>query len=766
MINTFLQKSNDTTHINRNKGTLEINHVKSIFTKKLEFFRKLSLPIIWASSIVVLQAQTATVNLTSTKQTIDGFGASTAFHGKITTKEADAGFGNNNNNQLGLSILRVEISPGGETYWGDELSNAKYAIERGAIILATPWTPPASMKTNNSVVDGELKTSSYGAYANYLKSYRTYMANNGAPISVISIQNEPDIKVKYSSCVWSAAQMQTFLANNASTIGGNIMAAESWHYDKAYTDVSLNNSKSAANLSHVGIHLYDASSSTYTNAIDKGKKVWMTEHYYNADDISTCMTMAKEIMDCMNDNMNAYIWWYLRLNDCNIINSDGSIKKKGYIMGQFSKYIRPGYKRVTVNYNPQTGVFVCAFKGTDKCIVVALNQNKSSVNQNFTLQNGTVANMVKYTTSSSKSLASGGSVAVSNGSFSASLDAQSVTTFVADLVTEPTITLTSPANNAAFVTGTTITLTATAASTSAITNVRFYDGTTLLSTDNSSPYSYSWTTATAGKHMIRAVLTDNNGKTAADTINIKVNPPQAPYGGTAWPIPGIIQAENFDIGGNGFAYYDSKAGNETGANFRTDEDVDVETCTDTDGGYNLAYTVDGEWLEYTVNVAATASYNLSARVASIGTGGSLHVEMDGTNISGSMTVPNTGGWQSWQTVTVKNINLTAGKHTMKIVLDASWFNLNYVQFSSTVVTDLDAEDLQNSLLAAPNPFENDFTLNIDKPFTYKVYNLEGNLMEEGESTGYITVGQNLNKGIYLLTIQDNAGIKSLKIHKK
>ena len=266
--------------------------------------------------------------------------------------------------------------------------------------------------------------------------------------------------------------------------------------------------------------------------------------------------------------------------------------------------------------------------------------------------------------------------------------------------------------------------------------------------------------------MIRAVLTDNNGKTAADTINIKVNPPQAPYGGTAWPIPGIIQAENFDIGGNGFAYYDSKAGNETGANFRTDEDVDVETCTDTDGGYNLAYTVDGEWLEYTVNVAATASYNLSARVASIGTGGSLHVEMDGTNISGSMTVPNTGGWQSWQTVTVKNINLTAGKHTMKIVLDASWFNLNYVQFSSTVVTDLDAEDLQNSLLAAPNPFENDFTLNIDKPFTYKVYNLEGNLMEEGESTGYITVGQNLNKGIYLLTIQDNAGIKSLKIHKK
>jgi hypothetical protein len=82
---------------------------------------------------------------------------------------------------------------------------------------------------------------------------------------------------------------------------------------------------------------------------------------------------------------------------------------------------------------------------------------------------------------------------------------------------------------------------------------------------------------------------------------------ESPYGGTAAAIPGTIQAENYDLGGQNVAYYDTTAGNSGGA-YRTD-DVDIEATTDTGGGYDIGYTAPGEWLAYTVNaVAGTYTY--------------------------------------------------------------------------------------------------------------------------------------------------------------
>ncbi|HXB11964.1 MAG TPA: carbohydrate-binding protein, partial [Bacteroidia bacterium] len=133
--------------------------------------------------------------------------------------------------------------------------------------------------------------------------------------------------------------------------------------------------------------------------------------------------------------------------------------------------------------------------------------------------------------------------------------------------------------------------------------------------------------------------------------------PETPYGGTPWPIPGTIQAENYDNGGQGVAYNDSDPTND-GGQYRTTEGVDVETCTDTGGGYDVGYTAAGEWENYTVNVNTAGVYTLQARVASNSAGNSLHVEMDGVNISGSISVPNTGGFQTWQTVNVTTPALT------------------------------------------------------------------------------------------------------------
>src|SRR5262249_9169657 len=117
-----------------------------------------------------------------------------------------------------------------------------------------------------------------------------------------------------------------------------------------------------------------------------------------------------------------------------------------------------------------------------------------------------------------------------------------------------------------------------------------------------------------------------------------------PYSGTPAPIPGTIQASDFDRGGEGTAYHDTTIGNAGGAYRPTSVDLEASA----DGGYDVEKPRAGEWLNYTVNVASAGSYTAAFRVASLGQGGTFHVEFDGTNVTGAITVPDTGGWQIWQ----------------------------------------------------------------------------------------------------------------------
>jgi glucuronoarabinoxylan endo-1,4-beta-xylanase len=253
----------------------------------------------------------------------------------------------------------------------------------------------------------------------------------GDLVDVISVQNEPNVKVTYLSCDWNQTQMLNFTKNNAGDIGGSVMMPETFNFDVSYSDPSLNDATANSHFTHIGLHLYGAQIKTYANAVSKKKKIWMTEHYFDPDDIGTALTAAKEILDCLNNQMNAYVWWYLRTPNCNLINDDGSIKLKGYVMGQFSKYVRPGSNRVTATYSPQSGVTVMAFTGT-KNVIIALNQNNSAKTQTFNITKGTFIDPKRYTTSSSKKLADAGITTVSNNSFTATLDAQSITTFIAE----------------------------------------------------------------------------------------------------------------------------------------------------------------------------------------------------------------------------------------------------------------------------------------------------------------------------------------------
>ena len=158
-----------------------------------------------------------------------------------------------------------------------------------------------------------------------------------------------------------------------------------------------------------------------------------------------------------------------------------------------------------------------------------------------------------------------------------------------------------------------------------------------------------------------------------------------PFGGTPWAIPGTIEAENFDDGGQFVAYFDTTAGNSGGV-YRT-TDVDIEATADAGGGFDVMKTRVGEWLKYTVNVAAVGNYQLETRVANLGAGAKFHLEVDGVDKTGPIAVPDTGGWQSWQTITTAGIPFTAGPHVIRIVLDSIGTgggagNLNWFRFST------------------------------------------------------------------------------------
>ncbi|MBN2012226.1 alpha-L-fucosidase [candidate division KSB1 bacterium] len=141
-------------------------------------------------------------------------------------------------------------------------------------------------------------------------------------------------------------------------------------------------------------------------------------------------------------------------------------------------------------------------------------------------------------------------------------------------------------------------------------------------------------------------------------------------------IPGIIEAEDFDNGCPGDAYFDSDDINQ-GAQYRSDSGVDIEKCSA--NGYNVGWTNTGEWMAYTVTINKFATYQISLYVASAYDSGKLHVECDGVDKTGIISIPNTAGFQNWDIIK-KTVQLDAGQHVLKLVVNGNFFNLDKMIF--------------------------------------------------------------------------------------
>ncbi|MCR3760048.1 glucuronoxylanase [Clostridium felsineum] len=390
-------------------------------------------------------ASSAMVNLSAKEQVIRGFGGmnSVAWAGDLTPSQRETAFGNGDN-QLGLSIVRIFVDSN-RNNWYKELPTAKNAISHGALVFATPWNPPSSMTetfNRNGKNAQRLRYNKYADYAQYLNDFVSYMKNNGVNLYAISVQNEPDYGQDWTW--WTPQEVLRFMRDYAGSINCKVMSPESFSYQKSMYDPILNDPKALANMDILGTHTYGTQVKDFAYPLFKqkaaGKDLWMTEVYVpnsdanSADRWPEALDVANHINNAMVEgDFQAYVWWYIR-RSYGLIKEDGNISKRGYMMAHFSKFVRPGYVRVDATKNPTGNVFVSAYTGNNKAVIVAINKNAYSVNQNFTMQNGKISNIASYVTTGSANMAKSNSTINTNGSsFTAALPAQSVTTFTCNL---------------------------------------------------------------------------------------------------------------------------------------------------------------------------------------------------------------------------------------------------------------------------------------------------------------------------------------------
>jgi len=331
---------------------------------------------------------TITVDTTIRYQYVRGFGGmSNAWTSPVLTEnDITTMYGENG---LGYNIFRIIIYHD-KNKWKELVPAAKKAQSYGALILASPWTPPVELKSNNSNVGGHLPRSSFAAYAEHLRSFVNYMAQNGVKIDAVSLQNEPDIEVSYDSCDWSQSDIMDFVINYGRKIGDvMIIPCEPFKFDRSYYTPMLNSAEAVENFDIVGGHIYGGGLSSYPLAANKGKEFWMTEHLLNTaknypydSTWPAAMTLAKEIHDCMNAGFNVYLWWYLKrfysmIGDGEYKTAAGKVLNRGYVMSHYAKYAA-GKNRVAALTDGNYQVVATAYDGEGGLSVVMINMGAFS----------------------------------------------------------------------------------------------------------------------------------------------------------------------------------------------------------------------------------------------------------------------------------------------------------------------------------------------------------------------------------------------------
>lgn len=356
----------------------------------------------------------ATIDWNAPQQTIDGFGASaTGYVGGISPARADQWFSPDRG--LGYSLLRIKLipdtldydcgcvannphyaclaGPRSEILTGD-LEVAQLAAQRGVRIIATPWSPPAEMKSSHKYCGGGQMLGTpenYSRYADTLASFPALLRAHNVPIDAISIQNEPDFQSVYDTCLWTAHQIHEFipyLDSALRTAGFSRVAIAAPEQSQWSFDLAQETFGDPGTASDIGLllgHAYHSENAASVPDINH-LHVWQSE----ASDLGKfnggmedALRWARSISDYMNAGANAWMYWNL---DCGtqhfngpsnmcLTDQDGSFAKRAYVLGQFAKFVRPGWRRISVAN--QGSLLITAYRGpSTQFAVVVVNSNR------------------------------------------------------------------------------------------------------------------------------------------------------------------------------------------------------------------------------------------------------------------------------------------------------------------------------------------------------------------------------------------------------
>lgn len=610
--------------------------------------------------------QTVTVNLGTTKQTIRGFGGMIHLGWQgydLNASDRELAFGNGPG-QIGLTVLRIPVYDV-ESNWNKELSTAKYVISKGGVVYASPWTPPSALRTAYSFVrwgttynSHKISPTNYTAYAAHLNKFAKYMKDNGAPLYAISMQNEPDWCDAWTC--WSADEVYNFVKSHAATLreqGTKVITAESFAYAKGYYDKILNDASALANVDILGAHFYGSVASTadsyfqYPLADQKAtsKERWMTEHYTDSKgnanlwrgyiitgdqdqtptyDTVRALDVAYEIhRGLVEGNFNQYTWWYIRRN-------------YGLIMHDATANVNPAPTAAEAGKVSKRGYCMAQYAKFVRPGAVRVDATKKPDTHIYV---------------------------------SAFTKADSVIIVAVNRAGQKTINFSVPA-------GTSI-KSWKKYTTSATKNVNDDGSVTATNGAFSAPLDQESVTTFVG---ILAGTATSSSSTAPVSSAVPVSSssavPQGPYKTPVATLPGQIEAENYDLGGEGVAYQDNEPENK-GNIFRTDG---VDITGDATSGYKVGWTVAGEWLEYTVNVATAGTYMWTANLASGADNASFKMLLNNVDITSTIVAPNGGNWDTYSTISGVTTSLPAGQNVLRILFEGSYVNIDWIKFESTV----------------------------------------------------------------------------------
>ncbi len=429
------------------------------------------------------RSQTATINWALPHQVIDGFGASNAFSSASMSSAHQSLFFGTGAGQLGLSLLRVAVPDAAgisgsctsvsTSCAGAVVGDMKAVIANGGKVIASPWSPPAAYKTNKSVncsKNAGLSTTYYAAYATWLANFaKSLQTLDNISLYALSVQNEPNVCQSYDSSSWTAATLDAFVKNNLGPTFASLSPQPLIFLPESgtYSYLNLGNTcagDSACNQYVGGInwHDYDAAlkgtntvtADPYPTSWPLKRKYWQTETSCGpgtgpafcqrgfVTNITDALDWAAVIDQRIAvDGANAWLYWWLinsdSTDDQGLMASNGTLARRAYMLGQYSKFVRPGYYRIDATHLPEAGVSVSAYQNTttNTLVIIATNYSASAVSQPFTLTNApTFSSVTPTITSATLNLAPQASVSVTSNSFTYTLPANSITTFVGTAV--------------------------------------------------------------------------------------------------------------------------------------------------------------------------------------------------------------------------------------------------------------------------------------------------------------------------------------------